>query len=196
MYGGGIQDNPDKELFLLYLARLGQLSESPMLGHHAYQSISCIDFKALSSNTKLQLFRELGIHASCLDHVSKLYRKDDPRYPDTHTDYSLPAVDLEGLSVEEVLHHREHLTNKILRLKKMRRELHKEMKGSLRAQVYFAAALGTTTVPTVGYSLMDNTVECNQAIVAHNKLLGTIEKKVKAFLLQHKANPPLVYQSR
>ena len=88
MLGGGPVDAGDKELFLLYLARLGQLSSTERDGDRKHQSISMTEFRSLSRHRKLLLFHEVGLHASSLDTVKKFYKQEDPRYPDTHTDYA------------------------------------------------------------------------------------------------------------
>ena len=181
MLGGGPVDAGDKELFLLYLARLGQLSSIEREGDRKHQSISITEFRSLSRNKKLLLFHEIGLHASSLDTVKKFYRKEDPRYPDTHTDYATPTLDLALLTVEEILHHHMHIEVKIKRLKKIQRGLHKEMKESYRSQIGMAAALGMAIgTPTAGYSRMDNIMGCNQAIANHAKLLKQIQRRIKA----------------
>jgi hypothetical protein len=40
---------------------------------------------------------------------------------------------------------------------------------------------------------MDNLLECNKSITAHNKLLGHLDKKIKKYLAKHKIDLPTVY---
>ena len=81
--GGGGADAKDKELFKLYLARIGQLTNNT--GTEEHQSLTYQDFYSLSSKRKLRVFNELGVPAKSLENVSGFFRKADSMYPDTHT---------------------------------------------------------------------------------------------------------------
>ena len=193
MSGGGSLDAGNKELFLLYLARLDQLPQTSGGEDRMHQAISVTEFKELSRHKKLLLFHDVGLHASTLDTVKRFFRKDDPLYPDTHTDYNTPAIELTLLNAEEVLHHHRHVEEKIKRLKKISRGLHKESKDSYRAQLHHASITGHNITPTAGYSRMDNIMSCNQAIVQHTKLLGQLQRLIKKGMQTHKVNLPTVY---
>ena len=54
--GGGATNEQDKELFLMYLARVGQLPQHQSTGMDGHQSLSQADFNKLSSKKKLKVF--------------------------------------------------------------------------------------------------------------------------------------------
>ena len=191
--GGGELDAKDKELFLLYLARISQVPQQPPVGIEGQQTLSYKDFTKLSNKKKLKAFNDLGLHAKSLETVGRFFRRDDELYPETHTTYDLPDMDIHSLDTVDLLHHHGHMTTKLVRLKKIRRTLQMEAKESLKAQERRASVLGIENIPTIGSARMDNIIGCNKAITTHAKMLTQLDKEIKHHIAKHNIDLPIVH---
>ena len=84
------------------------------------------DFDKMSRKRQLLEINKLGMALDSLDAANKLFVREDSQYPETHTTYEVPQLIPATMTTADILHHRYHLTAKIARLRRLRRESKRE----------------------------------------------------------------------
>ena len=182
--GGGL----DKmTLFTQYTARLEQLPTEEVPGYTRYTPKHRSEFDKMSRKRQLLELRKVGVVSDSVDEAVKLFIQPDARYPDTHTTYATPLLTPASMKTAEILHHQHHLTNKIGRLRKLRRESKREATIALRRRRRDRHQSLSGQEISIGTQRAKNIYLINRSISEHVKVVQQLEVQLRRRLqLQNK----------
>ena len=132
--GGAPAEEADYSLFTQYVARIEQLPKKAMPGGTSYTPLQRLDFDKMSRKRQMMELERIGLALDSTDAAYKLYIKpDESMYSSTHTTLAVPVLHLKSMSTADLLHHQYHMTEKIKRLAKTRREGRQEARVAVRS---------------------------------------------------------------
>ena len=181
--GGGRET--EGSLFSQYIARVEQLSREEVAGYTCYVPKHRTEFDKMSRKRQVLELGKLGIAIDSLDSAKKLFVRDDNQYPSTHTAYGVPQIHPPTLSTADILHHHYHLINKVVRLRKLRRESKREATLALRKRSKIQESQSNGSEWCIGSHRARNIYLINRSIVEHNRLIQQLEVQLRKRGQQH-----------
>ena len=181
---GGGQDK-EESLFMQYVARLEQLPREETLGHTLYEPKHRTEFEKLSRKRQLLEIGKLGVKLDSMDSATKLFVRDDRQYSTIYTPYEVPAIFPVSMTTADILHHRYHLTAKVDRLRKLRRESKREATIALRRRRRAQEARTDGRDWSIGAQRAKNIYLINRSLVEHNKLLQQLQVQLRKRMQSH-----------
>jgi Ulp1 family protease len=181
--GGGRET--EVSLFSQYIARVEQLSREEVAGYTRYVPKHRTEFDKMSRKRQMLELGKLGIAIDSLDSANKLFVRDDNQYPSTYTSYEVPRIHPPTLSTADILHHHYHITNKVVRLRKLRRESKREATLALRKRRRTQESRLNGREWSIGSQRARNIYLINRSIVEHNRLIQQLEEQLRKRGQQH-----------